>query len=501
MSDGQNPAPAKAHWAEKQDPDFAAIWAQVKPFTMTSPERGYALYQAVHHVIDQDIPGAFVEVGVWKGGSSMLIALTLLARGITDRNLVLIDTFEGMTEAGARDSDVHGIHADDLLAGSRGDAVADLTRAEAGIDQVRTNMAATGYPAARLRIAKADARHDLPKLHTSMIAMLRLDTDFYDSTLAELEQLYPRVSQSAPVIIDDYGHWQGCRDAVETYFEQDPKHARPMMWAVDYTGRVFLKPEPPLKADIERYDYVPPGFTDPKLLGLFPQAAPMNPWIVRWKYLRPVAPHIFRTDSRREDGPYIGYSSYEEALCLHNLAAMFKGKRGLEIGSHYGWTSAHLRAAGLRMDHVDIAFADPEREAQVRKALDAVDSDQPYKIWSDPSPGCVDTVAASDPDPWSFAFIDGYHEAPAPAQDARAVLPHMAEDAVTVFHDLTSPDVCAGLDIFRDAGWNVMLWNTMQVLGIAWRGNVTLPNHVPDPNVARLFQPHLAGYTTSNDSD
>ena len=59
-------------------PEFTALWQQVAPFSMTSPERGFALWCAVNTVISNNIPGAFVECGVWKGGSSMLIALTLL---------------------------------------------------------------------------------------------------------------------------------------------------------------------------------------------------------------------------------------------------------------------------------------------------------------------------------------------------------------------------------------------------------------------------------------
>ena len=63
---------------------FEAIWEKVKPFTMTSRNRGFALYEAVNHVLDNGIPGAFVECGVWRGGSSMIIALAfgLLCFGV-----------------------------------------------------------------------------------------------------------------------------------------------------------------------------------------------------------------------------------------------------------------------------------------------------------------------------------------------------------------------------------------------------------------------------------
>jgi predicted O-methyltransferase YrrM len=430
---------------------------------------------------------------VWKGGSSMLIALTLLERGVSNRDIVLIDTFEGMTPATTDDLDLHGHAASDLMEGSKGERIAELVTARAGLDDVRAAMLGTGYDPRRIRFVRADVRTDLPNVHTSMICLLRLDTDFYDSTRAELECLYPRVSQGAPVIIDDYGHWQGCRKAVDEYFaRQVVPEARPLLWAVDYTGRAFVKPDKPAKADIERYDYVPPGMRDPGLLPLFPDAEVINPWIVRWKYLRPKSPHVFRVDGRNEKGFHIGYASYEEAVCLHNLALPFAGRRGLEIGSYFGWTSAHLRAAGLRMDHVDISFADPRRQVAVSAALDAVPgATAPYRLDPGPSPDCLARLAAEEDEPWSFVFIDGNHDGEAPAADARAVLPYLTKDAVVVFHDLTSPDVAAGLAVMAEAGWSVRLFNTMQVLGVAWRGNVTLPEHRPDPNVPELFQQHL----------
>jgi hypothetical protein len=90
-------------WIDLQkNPEFAQLWEKVAPFTMTSPERGFALWTAVDHVIDSGVPGTFVECGVWKGGSSMLIALTLLQRDVRNREIFLFDTFEGMTEPGRK---------------------------------------------------------------------------------------------------------------------------------------------------------------------------------------------------------------------------------------------------------------------------------------------------------------------------------------------------------------------------------------------------------------
>ncbi len=481
------------------DAEFRAAWERVAPFTMTGPERGLALWQAVHAVLDNGVPGAFVECGVWKGGSAMLMALALLARGETQRELILFDTFDGMTAPGPEDRDLNGDHAADLMAGSRGEAVAELVRAAVPMDAVREALAGTGYDMRLVRMVPGDLSRTLPRTQTLRIALLRLDTDFHDSTLAGLTHLYPRLAPGGVLIVDDYGHWQGARKAVEDYFAgNDAGYRRPMFWTIDYTGRGAVKTDPRESVEIERYDYVPPGMSPPDLLPLFPHARPGNPWAVPWPYLRKHVPHIWRCDSRNT-GPVTGYASVEEAACLHALARPFAGKRGLEIGTHFGWTAAHLLAAGLRLDCIDPAFADDGHASEVRKALDAVRAAHPgagdYRLWPGRSPGIVPEVRAhGDGGPWSFVFIDGDHDGDAPAADARAVMGHLADDAIVVLHDMTSPHVERGLAVFREAGFGTRLFDTAQILGIAWRGSAAPADHVPDPNCGGIFVPHLDRY-------
>jgi predicted O-methyltransferase YrrM len=476
-------------------PEFDAIWEKVSPFTMTSPERGFALWTAVRGVVQAGLSGAFVECGVWKGGSAMLIALTLLQCGVRDREIFLFDTFEGMTPPGSQDLDLHGEHATALMAGSSGTVVAELVKAAAGIDGVHAAMASTGYDMRLVRLVKGDVMQTMPRTQTLRICLLRLDTDFYDSTLAELRSLYPRLVKGGPLIIDDYGHWQGSRQAVEDYFA-DPGNGfcRPLLWAIDCTGVAGAKVEAEGEVEIARYDYVPPNMSVPDLRELFPHAQPENPWAVAWPYLRKEVPHLWRSDSRN-DSPWVtGNASVEEAACLHALASLFRGKRGLEIGTHFGWTGAHILAAGLRLDCIDPEFANPVREAAIREVFDVIPGAGVYVLWAGYSPGLVQQARAAQPEPWSFAFIDGNHDDDAPRDDAREVLKHLADDAIVVFHDLTSPFVERGLAVFRDAGFSVRLFNTMQILGVAWRGNVRPPRHIQDPNVPVIFHPHLAKY-------
>lgn len=476
-------------------PAFAAIWAQVEPYTMTSVERGFALWSAVNTIVDNAIPGNFAECGVWRGGSSMLIALTLLARGETQRELFLFDTFAGMSAPGPHDIDLNGVPAAALMQGAHGPEVAERVRAEASWASVREAMERTGYDMRLVHLVKGDVAETLPRAQTLRLSLLRLDTDFYDSTLAELRHLYPRLTRGGILIIDDYGHWAGARRAVEEYFA-DPASGvrRPMLWSIDYTGRGAVKVEPEAEVEIARYDYLPPGLEPPDLLALFPDARPENPWAVGWPYLRSGVPHLWRSDSRN-DTPYVtGNASVEEAACLWALARQFAGRRGLEIGSHYGWTAAHLLAAGLELDCVDPEFSREIRVRQVSEALDRVPGGGSVRLWGGFSPAILPEVRASRPEPWSFVFIDGSHDGTAPADDARGVLPHLAPDAMIVLHDLTSPHVEAGLALFRAAGFETRLFNTMQILGVAWRGAVEVFDHVPDPNIAAITHPHLQKY-------
>lgn len=96
------------------DETFVALYNQVKAFTMTSPERLYSLYQSVHYVVGNNIPGDFVECGVWKGGSCMMMALVLKRLNVNDRKIYLYDTFEGMSEPTADDKQFSGEHAGEL---------------------------------------------------------------------------------------------------------------------------------------------------------------------------------------------------------------------------------------------------------------------------------------------------------------------------------------------------------------------------------------------------
>jgi hypothetical protein len=224
----------------------------------------------------------------------------------------------------------------------------------------------------------------------------------------------------------------------------------------------------------ERYDYRPAGLLDPALLALFPAALPGKAAAASWPFLRLSVPHVWRTDHRHASPHQTGLISVEEALILHNVARLFRGRRALEIGCHFGWSTAHLVAAGVRLDVIDPALQDQDRLAMVSASLAAaIPPGAPApNLWPGYSPGFIPEVAGIG-EPYSFIFIDGDHEGDAPRRDAIAVQPFCAETAVVMFHDLASPFVAAGLDAMADAGWRTGIYETMQIVGIAWRGDVS----------------------------
>lgn len=211
------------------------------PFTMTSPERILALCDAVTFVESNNIEGDIVECGVWRGGSMAAVARTLVARSATARTLWMYDTFEGMSAPSENDVDLRGQSAEALLAKEgQGNAESpDSIWCRCSLESVKQTLSGTGYPNDLLRYVKGKVEDTLPVESPEKVSILRLDTDWYESTRCELEILFPRLAIGGVLIIDDYGHWQGCRKAVDDYFEK--QNVKMFLHRVDYTGRVGIK--------------------------------------------------------------------------------------------------------------------------------------------------------------------------------------------------------------------------------------------------------------------
>jgi len=220
-------------------PDEIEMIASLRPYTMTSAERIWSLLHAVQYVVDEQISGDFVECGVWRGGSVMAMAHQLSRMGVTDRRIWLYDTFAGMTQPTEADVEaVSGTTAAEMLASTE---VADGNNVwcVAGRSDVEANVRSTRYPNENFILVEGDVAVTLHESAPESIAVLRLDTDWYESTRVGLEVLYPRLTVGGVCILDDYGHWQGARRAVDEYFAAQGQ--RPFMHPIDFSGRLFFK--------------------------------------------------------------------------------------------------------------------------------------------------------------------------------------------------------------------------------------------------------------------
>lgn len=203
----------------------------VKPFTKSSLERLGSMVEALHTIDKEKIPGDIVECGVWKGGNIMLARMMC-----PERVCWLYDTFDGMTEPhpehdvkrdGERAIDRYNLKK---AGGTKWDAVS--------LSEVRDNFIGVGLSLDKIHFVAGSVEDSLRILMPIRIAVLRLDLDWYGPTKIALHRLYGRVSHKGFLIIDDYGHWLGCKKAVDEYFGDYPPRIRK---EVDYSCRMYRK--------------------------------------------------------------------------------------------------------------------------------------------------------------------------------------------------------------------------------------------------------------------
>jgi len=220
------------------DKDFHEIYKKCKDYTLTRPDRMYALYKAVQYVVSHDIPGDLVECGVLKGGNPMLMAYTLNQAHDHKRKIYLYDTFgEEISEPKEKDADVLGRPPTGFLRDLKKRSLKDIWSVP--LAQVRENLALTGYPSENIVFVKGMVEKTLPNVIPDKIAILRLDTDWYESTYHELVHLFPRLSKHGIIIIDDYGFFQGAKEATEKYFKEN--HVKIFLHRIDYSARMGVK--------------------------------------------------------------------------------------------------------------------------------------------------------------------------------------------------------------------------------------------------------------------
>ena len=206
-------------------------------FSMTGHKRMYLLSQAILHTKENNLDGDFVECGVWRGGN---ILLYKLFNDFYSLNKIIFayDTFQGMTTPEDIDIDYKGESAEKILLKNQKSENITNMHCFSTIDTVKKNILKySKLENINFIIGPVEKTLLLEKNLPKKISILRLDTDFYESTKIELEVLFPLLENNGILIVDDYGCWQGAKKAVDEYF----LNKKFTMFKIDITGRFIIK--------------------------------------------------------------------------------------------------------------------------------------------------------------------------------------------------------------------------------------------------------------------
>jgi hypothetical protein len=218
------PSRRRESFTDIHDEDFWRLYDIGKQFSMIHVTGFFNIWTSVRYVCERDIPGDFVECGVWLGGASIFAALAFDFLGARNRVVHLYDTFAGFPE-----------NSYDVLNGKQvvGPQYPNFRKA------VETNIKASGVRQDACRIVEGPVEETLRSDTPARISILRLDTDHYPSTRAEMDVLFPALSEGGVLIVDDYGIYKGSRRAVDEYLAATK---RPLMLTrIDMGVRTALK--------------------------------------------------------------------------------------------------------------------------------------------------------------------------------------------------------------------------------------------------------------------
>ena len=211
------------------------LWEQTRvrlhksALSMIGKRRMHQLRTATEIVLGENVPGDFIEAGVWRGGASIFMRGVLKVHGVTDRVVWAADSFEGLP---APDAEQFPLEAKVQSGPVMQKLYHNLA---AGLEVVKRNFAAYGLLDDQVKFLKGWFKDTLPTAPTGPLSLIRLDGDFYESTRDGLDSLYDRLSAGGYVIIDDYGQdsWTYCRKAVDEFRAE--RHIEDPLIAVDST--------------------------------------------------------------------------------------------------------------------------------------------------------------------------------------------------------------------------------------------------------------------------
>lgn len=381
--------------------EFGQILQVVRPYTMLSEERLYALYTQAKELCETNIPGNFVECGVARGGSSALLAYMIKRYSRQPRRVYCFDSFEGMPEPTGVDKH------DGIAAEATGWGTGTCAAPETSVMEVAAKLGAADV----VHTVKGYFDSTVPQWRdrVGMIALLHVDADWYESTKVVLGNLYDRVSTNGKIQIDDYGFWEGCRKAVDEF--QAERGVTFPLTRIDGTGVCFVKPD----------------------------SFPMNPAVPRGLV------EEFRADDPVRQGVLSQMSENERFQLYYAIRVLLTKKfpdvRFIEIGCYAGASLAQIMLAFKRtVSRVQGFAVEPIGQPQFYKILELLKPEVTHlQLWSSEAAPVLKQRFEQDGNAAQFIFVDGDHTYEGVKKDIRDYYPLLAPGGIMMFHDFLPP--------------------------------------------------------------
>ncbi|HIK10508.1 MAG TPA: class I SAM-dependent methyltransferase [Oscillatoriaceae cyanobacterium M33_DOE_052] len=383
------------------DPEFQELLQIVRPYTMLSEARLYSLFSLVRRICQENIPGNIVECGVAGGGSTALMAAVIKRYSKQPRWLYAFDSFEGMPQPTEHDRH-NGIPAE-----ATGWGTGTCAAPETSVREICSRLGVSQI----VKTVKGYFQDTLPKMRDTVgtIALLHSDGDWYESTKTIFHNLYPRIVNDGFIQVDDYGHWEGARQAVTEFANQHQIQFQ--INPIDSTGVWWVKPDKfPLNPTLE-----------PTLVAEFNQDDP-------------AASSIESQMSANER--FQLYYTLRQLLPPSNPPLRF-----IEIGSYAG-ASLFLTTKALKRTTPQLqGFAvEPGGRPQFYQVLQHFQPEIAHlRMFSHEAAAKLHHLFSQDRKLATFIFIDGDHTYPGVKQDIIDYFPLLAPGGIMMFHDYLPP--------------------------------------------------------------
>ncbi|MCC5606699.1 FkbM family methyltransferase [Nostoc sp. CHAB 5834] len=384
-----------------QDSEFQEIYRLIQPYTMLSEARLYSLFTLIKRICVENIPGNFVECGVAAGGSTALVAAVIKRHTRQPRWVYAFDSFDGMPAPTEKDK------SNGILAEVTGWGTGTCAAPEASVKEVCNKLGVGDI----VQLVKGYFEDTLPKMRDAvgMIAFLHMDGDWYESTKTIINNFYDHISNDGFVQVDDYGFWEGCRQALHEF-----------------------EAERQLKFELHQIDSTGVWFNCPHKFAINPVFE--NSLIEEFDQDDPVKYGIQSQMSKNER--FQLYYAARKLLPTNSSPCRF-----VEIGSFAG-SSLFLNQKALIREHNDLEgwAIDPGLHPQLKLVLDNLPSKITHlRMFSHDALAQLQTIFERDRNYPPYIFVDGDHSYEGVKKDIANYYPLLAPGGLMIFHDYLPP--------------------------------------------------------------